>query len=358
MAEKTEKATPKKLRDARKKGQVAKSQDFPSAFTFVVSIAMTLMSAKYLFQQMGSYMVYVFKSISHNIDLENRAGGYLGECLLVILNASFPIAVITALMGVLVNFLIIGPVFSSEVLKPDVKRLNPVTNIKNMFKLKTLVELIKSVLKIAGAFILIYSVVYNSLPQIVATAAMPILGTTAVFSDFLYKVIIRVGIFFVIVAILDLAFQKKDFAKEMKMEKFEVKQEHKDTEGDPHIKGKRRQTAQEIAYQEGPSATKRARTVITNPVHLAIALDYKDEEGEKKEAAPRILTMGKGLVADQIIKIAQEERIPIMRNVPLAQTLFEKGKIGEYIPEETFEAVAEILHWLKKLEEENLELFS
>ncbi len=358
MAEKTEKATPKKLRDARKKGQVAKSQDFPSAFTFVVSIAMTLMSAKYLFQQMGSYMIYTFRNISHNIDMENRAGGYLGECLLVILNASVPIAVITAMMGVLVNFLIIGPVFSTEAMKIDFKKLNPVTNIKNMFKVKTLIELIKSVLKITGAFILIYSVVYNSLPQIIATAAMPILGTTTVFSEFLYKVIIRVGIFFLFVAILDLAFQKQNFAKEMKMEKFEVKQEHKDTEGDPHIKGKRRQTAQEIAYQDGPGATKKARTVITNPVHLAIAIDYRDAEDEKKEPAPRILTMGKGLVADQIIRIAQEERIPIMRNVPLAQTLFEKGKIGEYIPEETFEAVAEILHWLKKLEEENLELFS
>lgn len=353
MAEKTEKATPKKLRDARKKGQVAKSQDFPSAFTFVVSIAMTLMSARYLFQQMGSYLIYCFRNISGNIDLQNRAGGYLGECMMVILNASLPIAIITALMGVLVNFLIIGPVFSSEVLKIDVKRLNPVTNLKNMFKIKTLVELIKSVLKIAGACILIYSVVYNSVPQIIATAAMPILGTTEVFSSFLFKVIIRVGIFFVFVAILDLTFQKQNFMKEMKMEKFEVKQEHKDTEGDPHIKGKRRQAAQEIAYQEGPGATRRARTVITNPVHLAIAIDYAEE----KEPAPRILTMGKGLVADQIIRIAQQEHVPIMRNVELAQKLFSNGKIGDYIPEDTFEAVAEILHWLKKLEEENLELF-
>ena len=353
MAEKTEKATPKKLRDARKKGQVAKSQDFPSAFTFIVSIAMTLMSARYLFQQMGSYMIYCFRSISGKVDLENRAGGYLGECLMVILSTSFPIAVITALMGVLVSFLIIGPVFSSEVLKIDLKRLNPVTNIKNMFKIKTLVELLKSILKITGACILIYSVVYNSIPQIIATAAMPIIGTTEVFSSFLLKVIIRVGIFFLVVATLDLAFQKKNFMKEMKMEKFEVKQEHKDTEGDPHIKGKRRQAAQEIAYQEGPGATRMARTVITNPTHLAIAISYSEE----KEPAPRILTMGKDLVAEQIIKIAQQSHVPVMRNVELAQKLFSNGKIGDYIPEDTFEAVAEILHWLKKLEEENLELF-
>lgn len=353
MAEKTEKATPKKLRDARKKGQVAKSQDFPSAFTFITSIAAVLVSATYLFQQMGGYLIHVFKSISYHINLENRAGGFLGECILVILSTSLPIAIITACVGVLVNFLVVGPVFSAEAIKFDIKKLNPVTNIKNIFKVRTLVELIKSILKITGAFILIYSVVYNSLPQIIATAAMPILGATEVFSGFLFKVIVRVGIFFIIVAILDLAFQKKNFMKEMKMEKFEVKQEYKDTEGDPQIKGKRKQLAQEIAYQEGPSAARRAKAIVTNPTHLAIALEYLEEE----EPSPRILTMGKDFIANKIIQIAQESNVPIMRNVPLAQTLFEKGQIGDYIPEETFEAVAEILQWLKRLDEENLEIF-
>lgn len=144
------------------------------------------------------------------------------------------------------------------------------------------------------------------------------------------------------------------------MEKFEVKQEYKDTEGDPHIKNKRRQITQEIAYQEGPTSTKRARAVITNPTHIAVAIDYKEEE----EPAPRIVTMGKGLVAEQIIKIAAENQIPVMRNVDLAQTLYQKGQIGEYIPEETYRAVAEILKWLAKLEageeggeEEVLEIF-
>ena len=354
MAEKTEKATPKKLRDARKKGQVAKSQDFPSAFTFIVSIAMTLGSASYLFEQMASYMILTFRSISSNINLTNRAGGLLYQCMIVILSASLPIAAITALMGMLVSFLILGPVFSSEVLKIDVKRLNPVTNLKNIFKVRTLVELIKSILKISGAMILIYTVVYNSIPEIVATASMPVIGATEVFSSFLFKVILRVGIFFIVIAALDLAFQKHNFMKEMKMEKFEVKQEYKDTEGDPHIKSRRRQVAQEIAYQEGASAARRAKAIITNPIHLAIALEYK----EKDEPAPRILVMGQGLIADQIIRIAQEAHVPVMRNVPLAHTLFEKGKIGDYIPEETFQAVAEILQWLKSIESEGAaELF-
>ncbi len=354
MAEKTEKATPKKLRDARKKGQVAKSQDFPSAFTFVVSISATLFSTKYLFQQLAGFMTATFNSISSPTDFSSRVGGILGQCLYVILQSSLPIAIITAMVGVLVSFLVVGPVFSSEVLKIDLKRLNPVTNIKNMFKLKTWIELIKSVLKISIAMILIYSVVYNTIPEIISTAGMPLIGSAQIFSAFLIKVIIRVGIFFVIIAIFDLAFQKYNFGKEMKMEKFEIKQEFRDTEGDPHMKSRRKQTAQEIAYQEGPMSARRARAIITNPVHIAVAIEYHEES----EPAPRIVTMGQGVIADQIIRYAQEAGVSIMRNVNLAQILFKKGKIGDYIPEETYEAVAEILQWLRRLkEEEGGELF-
>lgn len=346
MAEKTEEATPKKLRDARKKGQVAKSQDFPSAFTFVVSIATVIISSSYLFKVLAGYIMKMFKLSGTQFDMQSRAPALFSEAILVIFNTSLPIVLLTACVGVLVNFLIIGPLFSLESMKPDIKRLNPVTNIKNMFKMKTLFELLKSVFKIAGAVFLIYLVVLSSIPDIIATAALPVFGSALVFSDFLIKVIIRVGIFFLAIAVFDLIFQKRNFAKEMKMEKFEIKQEYKDTEGHPELKGKRRQVAQEIAYQEGPMSIKRAKAIITNPTHLAVAIEYLSE----KEPAPRILTMGQGPVADLILKKAQEFGIPIMRNVSLARTLFEKGKISEYIPEETYQAVAEILRWLEGLE--------
>lgn len=232
-------------------------------------------------------------------------------------------------------------------MKPDIKKLNPITNLKNLFKMKTLFELIKSILKISGALFLIYTVVWSSVPAIIHTASLSVYDIAMVFNDFLVQVIIRVGLFFLAVALADLVYQKKNFAKEMKMEKYEVKQEHKDTEGDPHIKGKRKQAAQEIAYQEGPASVKRSKAVITNPVHIAIALSYS----EKTEPAPRILFMAKGVLADQVVKLAVDYNIPIMRNVALAQTLFEKGEIYQYIPEETYEAVAEILRWLEGLDD-------
>lgn len=357
MAEKTEKATPKKLRDARKKGQVAKSKDFPAAFTFIVALSIVILSSNFFYEGLSGFMVAMFRSINAGIDLEHRAGGFISEAIDTIFRLSLPIMVLVSLTGVLVNFLIVGPMFALEGMKPDIKKLNPITNLKNLFKIKTFVELIKSIFKITGALLLIYSVVYSSLPQLVQLANVPVLGSAIVFADFLMKVILRVGIFFIVIAILDLVFQKVNFAKEMKMEKFEVKQEMKDTEGNPEIKSKRRQTAQEIAYQEGPSAASRAKAVVTNPTHIAVALEYEAEN----DPAPKVLTMGKGLVAEQIVKIALEHEVPIMRNVELAQTLYEKGQISGFIPEETYEAVAEILRWLSQLEktkeEHRLEIF-
>lgn len=347
MAEKTEKATPKKLRDARKKGQVAKSQDFPAAFTFTVSLALIIGMSRSLYEKLASFMITMFKMIPTNIAMQQKGSSYILFSIETIFRTSIPIMAIVAMTGVLVNFIIVGPLFSVQAMKPDIKKLNPVDNLKNLFKIKTFVELIKSILKITGALVLIYSVVQDSLQNIIATAAMPVLGSALVFSDFLIKVAIRVGIFFLAVAIFDLVFQKKNFAKTMMMEKYEVKQEYKDTEGDPHIKSKRRQAAQEIAYQEGPSGVKRAKTVITNPTHIAVALEYEAEV----DPAPKILTMGKDVVANKIVQVAQQYNIPIMRNVPLAHELYEMGSISQYIPEETYSAVAEILKWLAQLEE-------
>src|SRR3990167_1637386 len=357
MAEKTEKATPKKLKDARKKVQVARAQDLPAAMTFIVSITGALASVGYLFENLGTFLVMMFReAASAGGDFDTKAPGYFYEALQIILKCSLPLMVVVCFVGVMVSFLVIGPVFSFESMKFDFKKLNPVEGIKQKFKLKVLVELLKSIAKIVGAGIIIYIVLWAKLPEIIATVAMPILASASVVNDFLVSSAIRVGIFFLLVGLFDLAFQKKNFAKEMKMEKFEVKQEYKDTEGDPLIKGKRRELFREIAYQEGPRAAKRARAIITNPTHIAVALKYNPEE----EPAPIILTMGVGSIADQIIKIGVENKIPIMRNVDLARELYSKGKISDYIPEDTYEAVAEILKWIQSLEENpdvNAELF-
>jgi type III secretion protein U len=348
MAEKTEKATPKKLRDARKKGQVAKPQDFPSAVTFITAITLTLGLSHFLYDKLSGFLTSCF-SITKHLDMKAQVGALFKEALNVIIVTSLPIAGAVAFVGVVTTFLIIGPVFSVQVFKPDIKKFNVVQNIKQKFKFKTLFELLKNLFKVGVAAFLIYRIMKVEIKNVIQTAGIPLEVTALIFNALLIKVVLQVGIFFIGVSILDLIYQKMTFAKEMKMEKFEVKQEYKDTEGNPEIKGRRRHLAQEIAYDEGPSATRRAKAVVTNPTHLAIAIGYEPE----KYPAPYILAKGQGMIAEAIIKEAIRNNIPIMRNVPLARTLFESGKVLDYIPVETYEAIAEILRVVGAVEQEN-----
>lgn len=347
MGEKTEKASPKKLKDAKKKGQVAKAQDLPAAFTFVASVAIVLGLSGSLYHQLSDFMIGTFHSVNAP-DLNQVILSLFYKANEVIFLASIPILGLVAMVGVIVTFLAVGPVFAPEVFKFDIKKFNPIDNLKAKFKLKTLVELLKSLLKIGIASYLIYLVMAKSIPVLIQTVSMPIAGALTVFHAFLLEVLIKVGLFFIIIAVADFIYQKHNFAKEMMMEKFEVKQEYKNSEGDPHIKGKRRQIAQEIAYQEGPSGgIKRAQAVVTNPTHLAVAIGYEKDI----DAAPYILAMGQDVLADRIIKLAEQYDIPILRNITLAHKLWEDGEIYEYVPEETYEALAEILRWVASIKD-------
>lgn len=347
MAEKTEKATPKKLKDAAKKGQVAKAQDLPAAFTFVASVAIILALASTLYHQMADFMVGAFHAIT-NPDLNMTVLALFYKANEVIFLASIPTLLLVSIVGVTVTFLAVGPVFAPEVFKFDIKKFNPVDNLKAKFKLKTLVELLKSLLKIGLAAYLIYLVMLKSVPVLIQTVSMPITGALTVFYAFLLEVVIKVGLLFLVIAIADFIYQKKSFANEMKMEKFEIKQEYKNSEGDPHIKSKRKQIAQEIAYSEGPAGgVRRAKAVVTNPTHLAVAIGYERDV----DAAPYILAMGKDGLAERMIKLAEQFDVPVLRNIPLAHKLWDEGELYEYVPEETYEALAEILRWVASLKD-------
>lgn len=347
MGEKTEQASPKKLRDARKKGQVAKSQDLPSAFTFMVSVFTVMGLSSFFYSKISEFLIATFKLIPAE-NIAESIPNVFSQGLMLIFTVCIPVLAIVAFVGVLINFLSVGPVFAIEAFKPDIKKFNPITNLKAKFKLKTLIELLKSLFKIVVASYIIYSVVYDSIPTLIKAVSLPISGALLVFHAFLMQVVTKVGLFFVVVAIADFIYQKKAFAKEMMMEKFEVKQEYKNSEGDPQIKGKRKEIAREIAYSEGPAGgVKKSKAVVTNPIHLAVALAYDPE----MDSAPYITAMGNGLLAERIIKLAKQYDKPILRNVNLAHKLWQRGEMYEYVPEETYEALAEIIKWLTALEE-------
>ncbi len=349
MGEKTEKASPKKLRDARKKGQVAKSQDLPSAFTFMAAVGAILTLMSYFYEHMKAFILTAFLSIPQE-NITDILPSLLGSAILSIFYLAGPVMGFIAFFGVMINFLAIGPVFAPEALKPDIKKFDPIQNLKSKFKMKTLFELLKSLFKIILAAILIYTVMYKSLPVLTKTVALPLTGSLMVLYHFLYEVLWKVGLMFVVVAIADFVYQKHNFANEMKMEKFEVKQEYKNTEGDPQIKGKRKQIAQDIAYGDGGGPAKgvsNSKAVVSNPTHLAIGIAF-DEEIDQ---APWITTMGRDKMAKHIIELARDQNVPVMRNIPLAQQLWAEGEIDDFVPEETYEPLAEILKWVASLEE-------
>ncbi len=346
MGEKTEKASPKKLRDAMKKGQVAKAQDLPAAFTFIASIWIVLGMTGYFYDIFGGMIISSFHQIPLG-QLDKVVSGLLMEANQIILTSSLPVLMAVSIVGVIVNFVATGPVFAPEVFKFDIKKFDPVQNLKAKFKMKTLVELLKSLFKISMASLIIYDVMYSSLPVLIYTASLPMVSTLMIFQTFVVEVLSKVGLLFVVIAVADYTYQKKNFANEMKMEKFEVKQEYKNTEGDPQIKGKRRQIAQEIAYQGGPAGgIKRAQAIVVNPTHLAIAVGYDREV----DPAPYIIAMGEDALAERIISIAKSSDIPIIRNIKLAHELWDNADVNEFVPENTYTAIAEILRWIAALQ--------
>lgn len=348
MGEKTEKATPKKLRDARKKGQVAKSQDLPSAFTFIAAVSAVLILIGNFYNNMAAFVINAFNSIPSE-SLEQVVPHLFNQAILMIFTLAAPVMVFVSAFGILITVLSIGPMFSTEVFKPDIKKFDPIQNLKAKFKFKTLFELLKSMAKIILAGYLIYGVMYKSLPVLTKTVALPLEGSLLVLYHFLFEVLWKVGLMFIVVAVADFVYQKHQFANEMKMEKFEVKQEYKNTEGDPQIKSKRKQIAQEMVYSDGPAGgVKKSNAVVSNPTHLAIAIAYNKE----LDAAPWITAMGQDHMAKHILELAKEYKVPVMRNIPLAHELWERGELYDYVPEDTYEALAEILRWVAQLAEE------
>lgn len=345
MAEKTEKPTPKKLKDARDKGQVAKSQDMPSAFTFITALALVILFGAFIFRYIGAYLTTVFNHIQ-DPHLSSTIPQLMYSAIDVVLMTSLPIAAAVAVVGVAVNVAVTGPVFTAEVFKFDIKKFDMVQNIKAKFKMKTVIELLKSIAKLAGAAYIIFTIIYDYLPDIIHAVSYPMEASLNLMKLFFIDIIIKVGLFFFLIAIFDFWYQKRVFEKEMMMEKHEIKQEYKNSEGDPQIKGKRKEIAREMAYGDGGAAVKRSKAVVSNPQHLAIAIGY---EPENNIPAPFILAIGKDNQAKEILKQAEKYDVPIMRNVPLAHILYENGELYQFIPKDTFAAVAEILQWVNAL---------
>lgn len=351
--EKTEDATPKRLREARKKGQVAFSQDMNTIVILIAAFGLVVFMRGYIGDELQSFMQSNFELVSRKDMSTEMVFIELIRSGMTFLRIMVPFLVAIMVFAIGVAFLQVGPIFSAEPLKPQGKKLNIVENIKNMFKITTFVELLKNIAKITLIFLIAYLVIVDSLREVVLTVTATPDKSTYLAARLAAVFLAKVFVVFIVIAIIDLMVQRWQYKKQLRMTKDEVKREYKQDEGDPLIKSARKHLHQELAMSDTRQAVSASDAVITNPTELAIAIKYDDKE----MAAPQIMAKGQRIFAQMIRSVAEELHVPVIQNVPLAWTLIEL-EIGDEIPEELYAAVAEILVVVYKMKKDGTEAVS
>jgi type III secretion protein U len=347
-ADKTEKPTPKRLRDARKKGDVPKSKDLSSTVGTLVWLLIFASTVTWSYGQIAELMNRTFAAVSARDSFGEVAFNLSMDGIRVMLLVGVLPALLAGLIGTLVEFLQVRGVFTFEKVKPDLKHLNPVEGVKRMFGVENLIELLKSILKavlIIGLFVVLARHYANDLFQL-AYAKPGAVGSLWWHISSVY--VIWILVFFLFLSLGDVGLQHFNYIKKLRMSRRDIKQEYREDEGDPYIKQRRKQLHFEWAQQNMLSGARRANVIVTNPTHLAIALYY--EKGET--VVPIVTAKGEDYMAQLIREVAEEEGIPIMRNVDLARALYAEVELDDYIPRDLFEAVAQVLIWAREVRAE------
>jgi type III secretion YscU/HrpY family protein len=345
--DKTEKPTPKRLKDARKKGDVSKSKDITSTAIMILWIVLLAASLLYIVDRIAGFLTQTLTVIgqSHNLSYAIRYLGYDAFITLIQLSALLVGPVV--LFGLFVEFLQTGPIMTLEKIKPKMEHLNIASGIKRMFSIDNLIEVIKSIIKTTLLFIIGWLVLQPYLPDLIKLphTISAYIGETIL--DILFLLFLwTVGIFSII-AILDAGYQRFSYLKKLRMSMRDIKQEHKENEGDPLIKQQRRQAHQEWSQQSALSAARSANVLVVNPIHIAIALDYDRET----IPVPTVSAKGEEYTARAMRDAAEEAYVPTLRNEELARTLFSDVKEGDIIPNELFDVVAEVILWAKQVKQ-------
>jgi flagellar biosynthetic protein FlhB len=342
--EKTEEASPQKLKQAREKGQVAKSQDAIQALSFVIVFSIVALTMGSTASKLREFVAGSLTAAVRRGDEISTALEVVDEAMWMIMICSLPAMGGAFVAGFAANAMQVGFMITTEPLKPDIKKLNPVDGFKNLFSKKKLVESLKQLIK----FILVSWIAYDSLREVlrevVLATRIDLWTGVALGGQIIVEIAKKIGLLFVIVAVADFFWQRHVFNKDMMMSKYDVKQEYKQSEGDPHQKAERKALAEELILHGSQQNVANADAVVVNPAHVAVAIKYDKEKG----GAPRVVAKGMRKNAETIKEIARQAGVPILRNVPLAQALH-KLDVEEEIPEELYEAVAEVLNFVYEL---------
>jgi len=343
--DKTEKATPKKLDDARKEGRVARSSDLINGFMlllmfFVLKLFGGIMANLFL----DSFVKYYNKAsdISMEVFDVKQAVNLSNEIVIDIVIASLPVLIGSFVVALVGNIVQVGWKVTSKPLKPKLDRLNPIGGLKRMFSQEKVVELIKSILKVLAIALVAYNEVKDRWKFILNLYDFEFMQAVLNIFDIVLDVGIKISVIFVIIGLADFGYQKWKHLHDLRMSKQEVKDEMKQSEGDPQIKGQIRQKMREGARRRMMQELPKADVVITNPTHFAVAVKYDKETAE----APYVLAKGADYVAANIKEIAKQNNIEIVENKPLARMLYYNVEIGDQIPPELYQMVAEVLAYV------------
>lgn len=344
--EKTEDATPKRLREARKKGQVAKSKDLTTVFVMIVVFATIAVTGGWMTSELKEMMTLCFRFVEKP-KLTSYDMMTAGKSAFIVLGKVLaPIFIAGFVSALLVGFLQVGGLFTGDPLVPKFEKLNPIEGFKNMFKIVTLIELVKNLIKLAIVFYLAYQTINKYLQEILLSSQINVIQTVSLTGEIVFSFFVKVAGIFLFIALVDMGIQRWNFMKNMRMSKEEIKREYKEDEGDPHIKGERKRLHREMVFGDVRNNVKKSDGVVSNPIHVAVAIQY--DRGEM--AAPEITAKGQRAFAEMILDIAREEGVPIVRNIPLAWSLLQLD-VGDAIPEDLYEPVAEVLSFIYELKE-------
>ena len=350
-AEKSEQPTAKKLEDARKEGQVAKSQEVATAFS-LLSLFVIL---RVVYALMGSTFTNIFPRVYN--DIPNVARTYDGQlpiayitsiinkAMLTLLLLCAPFFIVGFAVAFISDYVQVGYKPTTKPLQPKLSKLNPVSGLKKIFSTRKLFELAKSIVKLLIMGIVIYSFFSKRNDYLFLLYDMPLTQAIGLMGNLIIDLGFRVAIAYMIIALADFIYQKRKFTKDMMMTKQEVKDEFKNSEGSPEVKSAQKRRMMEASRRRMMQAVPQADVVITNPTHYAVAVKYDAEEAE----APIVVAKGADFVAQRIKELARESGVEIVENKPLARMLYANVEVGELVPPELYKAVAEVLAYVYHL---------
>jgi flagellar biosynthetic protein FlhB len=343
--DKTERPTGKRKRETREKGRVAKSREVSTYFVLMAGLLTLSFAGSHMANEMAVLMKTTIAQVATvRIEPVDVPPLFL-KSIITMAKVLAPLLVACVVAAMAGNLIQVGLLFSLEPLRPTFEKLDPVKGLKRLVSLRSMTELIKFLAKLLLVGAVVYTAVRKEIPWILPLGDQSVLGIGSYICKTIFRIMLKTSWVLLALAILDYAYQRWEHEKGLKMTKQEVKEEHKQAEGDPIVKSRIRRVQREWARRRMMEAVPQADVVITNPVELAIAIAYRNETMD----APEVLAKGAALVAERIRQIARSHGIPIVENKPLARALFRQVEIGQQIPGVLYKAVAEVLAYVYRL---------